>query len=75
MIDEPQGAFMCRSSIVLGLSDSGPFHGLLLYVMGPKRFPRLLSPGVHLRVSHQQSQFWTIMACFMDYYSLFWVPE
>ena len=32
MIDEPQGAFMCRSSIVLGLSISAFFHGLLLTV-------------------------------------------
>ena len=66
---------MCRSSIVLGLSDSGPFHGLLLYVMGPKRFPRLLSPGVHLRVSHQQSQYWLILTHFMDYYSMFRGPR
>ena len=75
MIDEPQGAFMCRSSIVLGLSDSGPFHGLLLYVMGPKRFPRLLSPGVHLGVSHQQSLYWLILTHFMDYYSMFRGPR
>ena len=75
MINEPHGAFMCCSSILLGLSESGPFHGLLLSVMGPKRFPRLLNPGVRLRVSHQQSQYWLILAHFMDYYSMFWGPR
>ena len=75
MIDEPQGAFMYRSSIVLGLSDSGPFHGLLLSVMGPKRFPCLLNPGVRLRVSHQQSQYWLILAHFVDHYSMFRGPK
>ena len=28
-----------------------------------------------LRVGHQHSQFWPILARFMDYYSLFWCPE
>ena len=40
----------------------------------PKRFPRLLNPKVLLRVGHQQSRFWPIMAGFVDYYSLFWGP-
>ena len=34
MINEPLGAFTCRSSLILGLSDSGLFHGLLLNVLG-----------------------------------------
>src|SRR6187399_1552787 len=29
---------------------------------------------VRLRVGHQQSQFCPILARFLDYYSLFWVP-
>ena len=29
---------------------------------------------MHLRVSHQHSQFWPILARFMDYYSPFWGP-
>ena len=29
---------------------------------------------MHLRVGHQHSQFWPILARFMDYYSLFWGP-
>ena len=28
-----------------------------------------------LRVGHQHSQIWPILACFVDYYSLFWGPE
>ena len=33
-INEPLSAFTCRSSIILGLSDSVLFHGLLLTVLG-----------------------------------------
>ena len=29
---------------------------------------------MRLRVGHQHSQFWPILSCFMDYYSLFWGP-
>ena len=28
-----------------------------------------------LRVGHQHSQFWPILTCILDYYSLFWGPE
>ena len=35
-IDEPRGAFMYRSSIILGLSGSRLFHGLLLTVLGSR---------------------------------------
>ena len=28
-----------------------------------------------LRVGHQHSQFWPILARFLDYYSLFWGPK
>ena len=31
--------------------------------------------GVRLRVRRQQSQFWLILARFMDYYSPFWGPK
>ena len=30
---------------------------------------------MRLHVGHQHSQFWPILARFMDYYSLFWGPE
>ena len=66
IVVEPQGALMCRSSTLAVLADSDPFHGLLLTV--------LENPGVCLCVDHQHSQFWPILAHFMDYYSLFWGP-
>ena len=34
----------------------------------------MLNPKVRLRVSYQDSQFWPILACFVDFYSLFWGP-
>ena len=34
MFDEHRGAFMCRSSTLAVLADSGPFRGLLLTVLG-----------------------------------------
>ena len=33
------------------------------------------NPGVRLCVGHQQSQFWPILAHFVDYYSPFWGPK
>ena len=35
----------------------------------------MLNPKVCLRVGHQHSQFWPILARFMDYYSPFWGPK
>ena len=35
MIDETQGVLTRRSSTLVVLADSGPFHGLLLTVLGP----------------------------------------
>ena len=36
MLVELQGALMCRSSTLIVLADSGPFHGLLLTVLGSR---------------------------------------
>ena len=33
-----------------------------------------MNPGARLRVVHKYSQFWQILASFVDYYSLFWGP-
>src|SRR4051812_49988944 len=67
-INEPRGAFTCRSSTLAVLADSGPFHGLFTHCFGVlEEFPRLTNPEVRLRVGHQHSQFWPIMARFMDY--------
>ena len=35
-INEPWGAFTCRSSTLAVLADSGPFDGLLLTVLGSR---------------------------------------
>ena len=75
MIDDPWGAFTCPSSTLTLSANSDTFRGLLLTVLGAKRFPRLLNPGVRLRVGHQHSQFWPILGPFMDYYPLFWGPK
>ena len=53
---------MFRSLTLTVLADSGPFLGLLLTVLGSY-------------VGREHSQFWPILAHFMDYYSLFWGPE
>ena len=45
-IDEPRGAFTCRSSTLAIFVDSDPFHGLLLNFGVPKRFPWLSNPGM-----------------------------
>ena len=34
----------------------------------------MTNPKVRLRVGHQHSQFWPILARFVDYYSPFWGP-
>ena len=34
MINEPWASFTCRSSMLVGLADSGPFLGLLLTDLG-----------------------------------------
>ena len=37
-INEPWGAFTCRSSTLAVFVDSGPFHGLLLTVLGSESY-------------------------------------
>ena len=36
LVVEPEGALTCRSSTLAVLVDSGPFHGLLLTVLGSR---------------------------------------
>ena len=36
MVVDPQGVLTCRSSTLAVLADSGPFHGLLLTVLGSR---------------------------------------
>ena len=40
----------------------------------PEWFPQLTNPGVRVCVGHQHSPSWPILACIMDYYSLFCGP-
>ena len=41
-------------------------------ILGPAAIFTITDPRVRLLVGHQQSQFWPILARFVDYYSLFW---
>ena len=75
IVVEPQVAVMCRSSTLAVLADSGPFRGLLLTILGPKRFPRLTNPEVRLRVGHQHSWFLSILVRFVHYYLPFFDPR
>ena len=43
-IDKPWGAFMCRSSILTILADSGPSRALLLTVLGPRTISTIDDP-------------------------------
>ena len=42
--DNPQGAFMCRSSTLTILANSGQFPGLLLTVLGPEAISMINEP-------------------------------
>src|SRR3954466_6944458 len=74
-IDEPRGAFMCRSSTPAVLAGSNPFHGLLLIVLGSRRdfHDRRTPRCVYVSVINTRS-FWPNLTRFVDYYSLFWGP-
>ena len=43
-VNEPQGAFTCRSSTLAVLADSGPFLGLLLSYGGPEIISTIYEP-------------------------------
>ena len=72
IVVEPQGVLTCWSSTLAGLADSGPFHGLLLIVLGSQsnfhgcRIPRCAyvsvinnrSFGWFWPVSWTITQFW-----------------
>ena len=67
-IDEPRGAFTCRSSTLTILADSGPFRALLLAVLGSQSdFHGCRTPGcvyVSVVITHSFGKFcpvsWTI---------------
>ena len=68
----PQGALMCRSSTLIVLADSGPFHGLLLTVLGPVEISIVVEPqGALTSMSSTIAVWadfwpisWTITQCF-----------
>ena len=67
---------MCRSSTLTVLADSGPvFVDYYSLFWGPGVISTINEPWVRLRVGHQHSQLWPILARFLDYYSPFWGPE
>ena len=48
MINESRGAFTCQTSTLAVFDDSGPFHGLLLTVLGPQTDFIVVEPqGAH----------------------------
>ena len=75
MIDEPRGAFTSRSSTILVLFFWALSWSITHRFRVPERFPRLTIPVVRSRVRPEQSQFWPILARFLDYYSPFWGPK
>ena len=64
MIDEPQGVLACRSSTLAVLSDSDPFRGLLLTILGTRSdFHDRRTPGcvyVSVTNTHNLGQFWSV---------------
>ena len=68
----------CAYVLVINTRSFGRFWPVLWTIThrfgAPQRFPYSLNPKVRLHVGHQQSQFWPILARFLDYYSLFWGP-
>ena len=74
MVVESQGVLTCWSSGLEVWADSDPFLGPLLSFGVSKSIPRLMNPGVRLRVGHQHSRFWSIVTRFVVYYSPFLGP-
>ena len=75
-IDEPRGAFTCRSMTLTILANFWSILSTITHRFGvPERFPLFTIPGVRLRLCRQHSQFWPILTRFVDYYSSFRGPE
>jgi hypothetical protein len=74
-IDEHRGAFMCRSSTLAVLADSGPFLGLLLTFLGPGAISTIDEPRGAFMCRSSIILVFPILGSFMDYYSPFWGPR
>ena len=75
MIDEPRGAFMYRSSIIIGLFDTGLFHGLLLTVLGSKAISMVVEPQVVLTCWSSRLAVWANSGLFLRLLLNFGVPK
>ena len=71
----PGGAFMCQSSTLTILANSGRLVDYYSLFWGPGVISTLTNLWVRLRVGHQQSQFWPILVRLVHYYSPFWGPR
>ena len=76
MINKPWDAITCRSSTLVVLADSCPFHGLLLTVLGSRSYYHDKQTLKHIYVlvinSHSIGQFWPVSWTITD---CFGVPE
>ena len=68
-INEPWGAFTCRSSTLAVFADFSPFHGLLLTVLAPRPISTI---DEHQGAFTCRSATLAVLARIMDYYSTFW---
>ena len=75
MIDDPRGAFTCQSSTLAVFVDSGPFHGLLLTVLGPKAISMVVEPQGALTCLSSVIVFWADSGPFLGLKLRFGVPE
>ena len=74
-IDEPLGAFTCRSSGLTILPILVCFVHYYSPFWGPRAISTIDDPRLSLRIRRQHSKFWPILTRLVDYYSPFWCPE
>ena len=75
IVVDPQGTLTCRSSTLAVLADSGPFHGLLLTILGSQSDSNDYRTLGAFTCRSSTLAVWPILARFLDYYSQFWGPE
>ena len=66
---------MCRSLTLTIFADSGPFHGLLITVLGSQSDYMVAEPQGALTYRLSTLTVWPILTRFIDYYSPFWGKE
>ena len=69
-IDEPLGAFTCRSSTLAGFVDSDPFRGLLLTVLGSQRDFHFFEPQGVLACWSSRLAVLADFGPFLNYYTV-----